>query len=123
MKNRSILTLILVFIPLLIYAEETPISLVALKQNGQSQVYNINDYPRLTIRNVNGNPSFYIKDKQNITTNDVRTCIFKTVETNDIEVVITDETNNQKIRKYVKNGTLYIEYNGIFYTATGQRIK
>lgn len=123
MKHKSILTLILVFIPLLIYAEETPISLVAIKQNGQSQVYNINDLPRLTIRNVNRNPTFYIKDKQNITTSDVRTCIFKTVEIDDIEVVITDETKYQKIKKYVKNGIFYIEYNGIFYTTTGQRIE
>lgn len=109
--------------PFLMCAQEPQLSLVAIRQNGQSQIFNIKDCPRLTIKIENGVLSFDIKDKQDIVMSDVRTCVFEATETTDIEVVTNNEGSNQKIKKYIKNGTLYIEYNGNFFTATGQRIK
>lgn len=123
MVHKSIFTLFLVFIPFIVCAQEAQMSLVAIKQNGQSQTFKIDDYPRLTISNVNGNPSFSIKDKRNISVNDVRTCLFRPQGTNETEDVISPNGDNQKSKKYVKNGVLYIEHNGNHYNVIGQRIK
>ncbi len=123
MKNKSFFCLIMVFVPFLMCAKEPQLSLVAIKQTGQSQIFNIRDYPCLTIKNENGVPSFNIKDKQNIVASGVITCVFEVTETNDIEVVTNQETSNRIVKKYIKNGTLYIEHNGKLYSVIGQRIK
>ena len=123
MKIKSFYCLIMVFIPFLMCAQEPQLSLVAIKLNGQSEIFNIKDCPRLTIKNENGVTSFNIKDKRNIVTSGVRTCVFEVTETNDIEVVTNNEASNPRIKKHIKKGTLYIEYNGNFFTATGQQIK
>lgn len=122
MIHKSILTQILVFLPFLIYAQESQISLVAIQQNGQSQTFRISDYPCLTISSVNGNPTFSIRDKRNVTINDVCICIFSQLDTTDLEIKTPTNVNNQTTKKYVKNGVLYIEHNGNLYNATGQRI-
>lgn len=123
MIKRFIHILILVFLPFLIYAEESQLTLVAIQQNGNRQIYNIDDHPCLTISNVNGNLTFNIKDKHNITVSDVRTCVFSIMETTEHESEITSNVDNQTIKKYIENGVLYIEHNGNIYNATGQRIK
>ncbi len=66
--------------------------------------------------------SIVVKDANN-TMSGVLSCIFKEVE----ELIVTATPSTVKdakdsVKKYIRNGVLYIERNGVHYNVQGQRV-
>ena len=122
MKQRVLLFLLFAALALPLAAQQTSESFVA-KGGGQQQVFLFEDYPRLTVTIENGEPVFTVRDLRNRVMNGVTTCIFQ-VSDEPISTATPCIANDakDKPKKYIRNGMLYIERNGVRYNTQGQVI-
>ena len=122
MKQRLLLFLLFAGLALTLAAQQTSESFVA-KGGGQQQVFLLEDNPRLTVTIQNGEPVFTVRDLHNRVMNGVTTCIFQ-VSDEPISTATPSIVNDakDKPKKYIRNGMLYIERNGVRYNAQGQRM-
>ena len=122
MKQRALLFLLYAGLALSLSAQQTSESFVA-KGGGQQQMFLLEDNPRLTVTIQNGEPVFTVRDLRNRVMNGVTTCIFQ-VSDEPISTATPSIANDAKDKpmKYIRNGMLYIERNGVRYNAQGQVI-
>ena len=122
MKQRLLLFLLFAGLALTLAAQQTSESFVA-KGGGQQQVFLLEDNPRLTVTIQNGEPVLTVRDLRNRVMNGVTTCIFQ-VSDEPISTATPSIVNDakDKPKKYIRNGMLYIERNGVRYNAQGQRM-
>ncbi len=122
MNHKFLLFLLAASMALSVTAQQTSESFVA-KGGGRQQVFLLENYPRLTVNIQGGEPVFTVKDQRNNTMSNVHTCIFQ-VSDEPIGTATPSIANDakDKPKKYIRNGMLYIERNGVRYNAQGQRI-
>ena len=138
MKHKKLLLVLFAGMCLNIFAQQTGMRFVAIDQNGQQQVFLLENYPRLTFQLQNGATTFTIKDIRSIVMSGVKTCIFtksdnpcsiETIRSGEVEdnnLPNTQNANNVNgagsTVKVMENGILYILRNGVRYDALGKRI-
>ena len=122
MNHKFLLLLLFAGMVLSLSAQQTSESFVA-KGGGQQQVFLLEDNPRLTVTIQNGEPVFTVRDLRNRVMNGVTTCIFQ-VSDEPISTATPSIANDakDKPKKYIRNGMLYIERNGVRYNTQGQVI-
>lgn len=105
MKHKFLLFLLAAAMTFPVAAQQTRLSFVA-KSDNQQQVFLLEDYPRLTVTTLNGEPVFTVKDQRNRTMNGVRTCLFNK---NHLETDIT-LLDNENADYYTQFAN---DYNGL----------
>ena len=122
MKQRVLLFLLFAGLALTLAAQQTSESFIA-KGGGKQQVFLLEDNPRLTVTIEDGEPVFTVRDIRNRVMNGVTTCIFQ-VSDEPISTATPSIANDakDKPKKYIRNGMLYIERNGVRYNTQGQVI-
>ena len=114
-------------LPIGLPAQQTRTSLVAVGQDRQKSTFFLADYPRLTIT-TNGVPTITVRDTKNNSRTNVKTCILCAAPLS--PNIVLQENKTTEVHgdgsipssKYIRNGILYIRFNGKTYNAQGQRI-
>ena len=123
MQHRFLLFLIAAGMTVSVMAQQPRMSIVVKDADGQKQVFLLENLPLLTFDKKNDVTTITVKDMLNNTMSGVLSCIFKEVE----EPIVTATPSTVKdakdsVKKYIRNGVLYIERNGVRYNVQGQRV-